>query len=251
MSLSARTRSLLETARRQAEPSEEDLRRVRAQLSATLAATPEIPSVVAFPLAFLKLVGGIAVAAAVGYGAWEWSKQQPPPPPPVTSTPSAPVVVAAECPPSPECPPAVVAPAPKSLVCPPAPRANKDNAMGSKPGRRLEGHTFSTPFEGDGDRWGLEFGLLADARVALDESRPLDALGHVQKHERLFPTSAFTEERLAIEIIATCQVVGEGEGVRPLVERLLELDSETTYLPRVRSACGVDFGRPKMDPENE
>ncbi len=247
MSLSARTKGLLENARREAEPTPEDLRRVRARLSASVASVAETPSVVAVPFAFLKVLGGLAAVAAVGYGAWQWSKRQPvaevPPPPPVS--------IAQACPPTPQCPPVAEAAPTKPLQCPPAAPVAcakvPDRALQKE--RGVQSHTFSTPAD-VGDQWELELGLLSDARIALDTERALDALGAMQKHERLFPNSAFTEERLAIQVMATC-LMGQRDAARPLFEQLLQRDPESTYLPRVHSACGADFGQPKVDDEHE
>lgn len=249
MSLSARTKSLLESARREAAPAPEDLRRVRARLSTSVASVAETPSVVAVPLAFLKVVGGLTAAAAIGYGVWQWSKRQPesegPPPAAIASASVA-------CPPAPACPaPVEVAPT-KPLHCPPAGPVvcNKTTASAPAKERAMSSHTFSTPADAVGDQWDLELGLLSDARIALDAEHPLDALGAMQKHERLFPNSAFTEERLAIQVMATC-LMGQREAAQPFFERLLQRDPETTYLPRVQSACGVEFGQPAPTVEDE
>jgi hypothetical protein len=99
MSLSARTKELLETARRDAEPSAEDLRRVRARLTAAVAT--EEPALTAVPLAFLKLGGAALALAAVGLGAWQWLRARDVPP----SRPTPPAVTSAMvCPAAPECP---------------------------------------------------------------------------------------------------------------------------------------------------
>jgi hypothetical protein len=243
MSLSARTKSLVEKARREVEPTTDDLARVRARLSTSLAA--ESPAVAAVPLAFLKVVGAGVAAAAVALGAWQLSKtsRAPEPTVPVAATP---VLAIPACPPVPECPSAVVveAPQPKPLQCPAVARVKSD-PTNSNDSRDLFNHTFSVAADPVGDRWALEVGLLSDARVALDEDRPLDALGHAERHERLFPQSAFTEERLAIQVIATCKA-GRAEAAKPTFAKLLERDPETTYLPRVRSACG-DFGQEPVE----
>jgi hypothetical protein len=64
MSLNARTKELLERARRDAEPSADELRQVRARLAPRLAT--EEPALTAVPLAFLKVAAAVAVAAAGG-----------------------------------------------------------------------------------------------------------------------------------------------------------------------------------------
>ncbi|MCU0696035.1 MAG: hypothetical protein MUC96_05865 [Myxococcaceae bacterium] len=234
MSLSARTKELLEQARREAEPGPDDLRRLRAQLSTKL--STEEPALTAVPLAFLKVAGAVALAAA-GLSAWQWLRPEKPAPPPITS--------AAVCPPSPECPAPTVAPAcppaptavptPAAPACPPASKAAA--TAGPRPGAGgLRELSYTLPAD-DADRWALEVGLLVDARVALDEGRSLDALGHAQRHARLFPDSGFQEERLAVEVMATCQV-GRPELAKSPLRALLALEPATTYLPRIRSACG-------------
>lgn len=254
MSLSARTKSLLENARREAEPTPEDLRRVRARLSASVASVAETPSVVAVPLAFLKVLGGLAVVAAVGYGVWQWSKRQPVSegPPPVAAVATTPPAGSIACPPAPACPPPVEVAPTKPLQCPPVAPGACAQVTGSAAAkdRAVSSHTFSTPADAVGDQWDLELGLLSDARIALDTERALDALGAMQKHERLFPNSAFTEERLAIQVMATC-LMGQRDAARPFFERLLLRDPETTYLPRVRSACGADFVQPTPETGDE
>lgn len=238
MSLSARTKELLETARREAEPSAEDLRRVRARVTATLAT--EEPALTAVPLAFLKLGGGALALAAVGLGAWQWLRARDVPP----SRPTSPAVTSAmvcpaapECPapapmPPPQCPPTVVTPAPR---CPPA-AASATSATAPRDDGSLRQLSYTLPAEA-ADRWALEVGLLMDARVALDEGQFLGALGHAQRHQRLFPESAFREERLAIEVMATCQV-GRPALARAPLRDLLALEAQSTYLPRIRLACG-------------
>lgn len=238
MSLSARTKNLLDEARREAEPSADDLRRVRARLTTSLAT--ENPAVAAVPFAFIK-VGGLIAAAALGLGAWQWASSRrvesmpvaPPVPPPV-------VVAAPSCPPVPECPAPIVVQAPpaKPLQCPPVPKENPARANEESSLRNL---SYSVPAD-VADRWALEVGLLIDARVAVDEGRALDALGHVQRHAKLFPDSSFREERLALEVLATCQA-GRPELAKAPFDRLVELEPASTYLPRIRGVCGASFER--------
>lgn len=236
--LTERTKSLISDARRNAEPSSEDLQRVRARLAERIA--NESPDTVVVPFGLVK-AGALLAALAIGAsGAWYFAttrpveRVEPPAPPPVSVA-----AVAPSCPPVPECPPSVVvqAPAapPKPMVCPPAALKGGANDSSRQALRNLE---YSLPAEA-ADRWALEMGLLIDARVAVDEDRPLDALGHVQRHEKLFPQSAFQEERLALEIVATCQA-GRPELVHASFAKLLELDAASTYLPRIRATCGPE-----------
>lgn len=137
-----------------------------------------------------------------------------------------------ECPavaPPPACPPA-----PARAVCPPASKAGSERAKDDE--GALRQLSYALPQDA-ADRWALEVGLLVDARVALDEGRALDALGHAQRHERLFPESGFREERLAVEVMATCQV-GRPDAAKAPLRALLTLEPASTYFPRIRSACG-------------
>ncbi len=249
MSLSARTKNLLDEARREVEPSADDLRRVRARLTTSLAT--ENPAVAAVPFAFLK-VGGLIAAAALGLGAWQWASSRRVEPTPVApSVPPAVVVAAPSCPPAPECPAPIVvqAPAPpaKPLQCPPV--ARTESPVRANEESSLRNLTYSVPAD-VADRWALEVGLLIDARVAVDEGRALDALGHVQRHAKLFPESSFREERLALEVLATCQA-GRPELAKAPFDRLLELEPASTYLPRIRGVCGATFERGAAGPDDE
>lgn len=237
MSLSARTQQLLEEARKEAEPSAEDLRRVRARLTTSLGA--ENPAIAAVPVAFLK-VGALVASAALGLGAWQWAKSRP------SEVTVAPVEAAqpVSCPPVSECPAPIVTQVPvpaectpvKAVQCTPAPKPSGREAEDERSLRTLR---FTVPAD-VADRWALEVGLLIDSRVAVDEGRALDALGHVQRHAVLFPDSSFKEERLALEVLATCQA-GRPELAKTPFVTLLELEPTSTYLPRIRSTCGADF----------
>ncbi|MCA2978360.1 MAG: hypothetical protein INH37_08760, partial [Myxococcaceae bacterium] len=232
MSLSARTKELLERARHEAEPSADDLRRVRARLASSLAT--EEPALTAVPLAFVKVAGAVALTA-LGLGVWQALRQRERPAP---APAPAGVSSALVCPPSPECP-ALPPPAPPPSCPPPAPAPACAPATGAKAAAgeaSLRELSYALP-AADADRWALEVGLLVDARVALDEGRSLDALGHAQRHQRLFPESAFREERLAVEVVATCQVKRPDLARAPL-RALLALAPASTYLPRLRHACG-------------
>ncbi|MFT3837334.1 MAG: hypothetical protein QM723_10105 [Myxococcaceae bacterium] len=238
--LSARAQLLIESSRKEATPSAEELQHLRARLSANLA--QQTPDSMAVPFWLKKLVGALAVAA-VGVGGW-YLRADHPRVVFVAAAPSAPAaapapVIAAplpapSCPPAPACEPAK-APATKTVACAPAAPAALDPDRDASSRRGMEHSLFSV--DAAKKQPGLELELLMLARVALDDDRPLDALGHALQHEKLYPHSAFEEERLAIEVLAWCSVENP-DSAQPQLERLLTLAPETTYLPRIRGACG-------------
>ena len=226
--LSARTQALVDRARKEAEPSAADLQHLRGRLAESLAG--QSPDPVLLPFSLGKLAG-LMMVAAVGVGAWVLrgalaEHERPPPPVPVA------VVVA---PPVPVAPPAVVVPVPES--CAPAKAvacAPTEEAEATKR-RRKEQSLFSVAAAQKDPS--LELQLLVLARVALDEERSMDALGHTLRHEELYPESAFVEERLAIQVLAYC-AAGNKEQATKRFERLMAVAPETTYLPRIRGTCG-------------
>jgi len=96
----------------------------------------------------------------------------------------------------------------------------------------------------------LELELLMLSRVALDEDRSMDAIGHALRHEELYPKSAFEEERLAIQVLAWCSASNRERAMQQF-ERLVKLSPRTTYLPRIRGTCGEEFVRVSEDVEPE
>jgi hypothetical protein len=234
---------------KEAEPSADDLRRVRARLTTSLAT--ENTAIAAVPFAFLK-VGALVAAGALGLGAWQWAKSSANE---VTTVPS-PTPSIASCPPVSECPAPIVTevPVPVPVECK-APKIVQCAPVAAVSGRvnddehSLRNLRYAVPAD-VADRWALEVGLLIDARVAVDEGRALDALGHVQRHAGLFPNSSFKEERLALEVLATCQA-GRPELAKSPFLSLLELEPTSTYLPRIRSACGADFEKPANGTDDE
>lgn len=242
--LSARAQLLIESSRKEATPSAEELQHLRARLSASLA--HQTPDGLAVPFWLRRLAGALAVAA-IGVGGWYLRDRVADHPrvvfvaaAPSASVVPAPVVAppplpAPSCPPAPACEPPPKAPAAKTATCAP-PAAAALGPERDDPARRgMEHSLFSV--EAAKKQPGLELELLMLARVALDDDRPLDALGHALQHEKLYPHSAFEEERLAIEVLAWCSVENP-DSAQPQLERLLTLAPETTYLPRIRGACG-------------
>jgi tetratricopeptide (TPR) repeat protein len=245
--LTARTRALLDRARQEAEPNATDLGQLRARLGESLAG--QTPDPVLLPFWASKLAG-VALVAAIGLGGWvlrgaleERGRAPVPPPPPVVVVQAAPAPVEQPvCPPAPAC--AVPAPpAPRVVACAPVPvaaAAAAEAAAEAEARHRQEQNLFSVAAAQKDPS--LELQLLVLARVALDEERALDALGHTLRHEELYPQSAFQEERLAIQVLAYC-AAGKHEKAAAHFERLVALAPETGYLPRIRGTCGERFGR--------
>ncbi len=238
--LAPRTRALLDQAREDLRPGSEDLLRLRTRLKTTLAAVPETRTIVA-PFLLLKVLGGLALPL-VALAAWPHLSARPVPPPPAPPAPT----VALVCPPAPqplrvECPaaPACPVPAPVKVVAAPvvaAPLRCPPTAPDAHPhAERLD--LFSKPLAPN-DRWEMELGLLTDARVALDEGRPLGALMHVQRHQQLFPHSSYEEERVALEVLSYCALERKDLAAGSLAH-LMELAPDSSYLPRVHDACGA------------
>jgi hypothetical protein len=248
--LSARARLLVDSARKEATPSAEQLQHLRARLSASLAGQSPDPVMVPFSLS--KLAGVLALAA-VGLGGWYLRGAftghdraifiTPSAVAPAPAVPPAPVEPAFSCPPAPTCDVPVQKPVPvvKTVVCAPP-------AAGATVQRDRQHELFSV--EAAQKDPSMELELLILARVALDDDRAMDALGHALRHEQLYPHSAFEEERLAIEVLAWCSAENPGQAL-PRLKHLLELAPETTYLPRIRGACGEDFVCAANEPEPE
>lgn len=234
--LNPQTRALLDRARGEITPSSDDLLRVRTRLKATLAATPTARALVT-PVLALKLLGALALALGSVWALQRASAPPPAPPPPVAAE-------ATICPPP--APPSVLPPPPAAPACPAVPTCRAPARAPSPapvvapesrptPSSRETSDMFSMPVAPGNE--GLEVGLLSDARIALDEGRPIGALEHVRHHRQLFSNSMFEEERLALEVLSYCTLGRRDLAAQPL-ERLLELAPDSTYLPRVRGTCG-------------
>lgn len=251
MSLSSRSQRLLQSARREVQPTPEDLRRVRARLASSVSSgfahgsnAPFIPLV----------LFAVAAATALGLASWHVLTRPAVDPPAARSsaTPASGPGLLREsrCPSPPECP--------AIPTCPAAPPAKVPRCAPSEPqragpvptaGEGLRSLTFAVPSDPSA-RLELEVSLLTEARVALDDGRSLDAIGHVNRHKELFPNSTFEEERLAIEVVAKCQVSRPELAQEPF-RRLIERDPRTTYLARIRDACGQQFDQPDAESDDE
>jgi hypothetical protein len=251
--LAPRTRLLLDQARQQAAPGPEELARARSRVMAGLTAPSTARVLPLVALSWLRLVGVGTVVTLAGVGAWQVvAGRAPDGHPPAQAE-------ALVCPPTPSCapaqawwpPPARQAPA-RCAAPAPVPQCQSTGSAAAAPRQRGANSAtlYSVPQE-ESNRLEVELGLLLDARVALDEGRPLDALGHVQRHEQLFERSAFEEERLALMVLSYCEL-GRTELAQPRLQRLLELAPETSYLPRVQAACpGVPVSGAPGEHEDE
>lgn len=240
--LTARTRALLERARQEAEPTATDLGQLRARLSESLAGQSPDPVLLPF---WVSKLAGLALAGAIGFGAWTLRGALdgheriavPPPPPVVVVQAAAPAVEPPACPPAPTC---AAAPA-KVVACAPAPTAPAAATDAEALGRRAQQQSLFSVAAAQKDP-SLELQLLVLARVALDEERAMDALGHALRHEELYPESTFREERLAVQVLAYCAIENR-EQAAARFEQLVTLAPDTAYLPRIRGTCGEGFGR--------
>lgn len=242
--LSPRAQVLLQQARRQATPTEEELALNRARLRLKLKAASQAP--VWKPLVMAVAIGLLS-ALATGLAVVRSSVTAAPvsPPPAVRPTPLGEVDVR------------VLAAIEPTLTCrgldtrsstgfEPLPSRMTRGLPRCEPGAagqgvraKLPGAGLAEPapaIERTSDDLGLE--LLEEARLAIDERRAFDALGKVQKHQQLYPTSQFVEERLALELIALCLA----ERAHDVVPRLSAFTAEfpsSTYAPRIERACGA------------
>jgi hypothetical protein len=240
--LSPRAQVLLQQARRQATPTEEELALNRARLRLKLKAAPQVPAwkpivtVVAIGL-LSALATGLAVSR-VGVTAPAVVPVATTPPPPPAQLDDRDL--------------AAIEP---TLTCrgldtrttqgfDQLPSRAMKGLPRCEPGvapsvrTKLQGAGLPEPvaaIEASSDELGLE--ILEEARLAIDERRPFDALGKVQKHTRLYPASQFEEERLALQLIALCLAERAPDAVPRLAEFHAEFPS-STYAPRIERACG-------------
>lgn len=241
--LSPRAQLLLQQARREATPTEEELALNRSRLRLKLKATPQAP--VWKPVVIVIAIGLLS-ALASGLAVSRLSAPAPAVVPAVTIQPAQPhqlddrVLAAIE--PTLTCrgldtrttqgfdqlPSRAMKGLPR---CEPSTAAPNVRA-------KLQGNGLAEPekaIEEKADDLGLE--ILEEARLAIDERRPFDALGKVQKHQRLYPTSQFEEERLALQLIALCLAERTEDALPRLAEFRAEYPS-STYAPRIERACG-------------
>ncbi|MDP3503823.1 MAG: hypothetical protein Q8S33_26030 [Myxococcales bacterium] len=231
--LSARARALMAQARTDATPTREELAHVRQRLAPELARPPRKPIVVPLPLIAIGLVSALTFGFHSSGVAQSWS---------FGSRPVQLVCLDDRGPARLErfeamldavdatrsCRSETPAPSPLSAA-PLEPRPRVMALERGEPARDVE------PMRPVDD---LGLGLLEEARLALDEHRPFDALGQVQKHLARYPQSQFHEERLAMQLVAVCMAQRPDLASKPRAEFFSEFP-ESTYLPRVERACAA------------
>jgi hypothetical protein len=81
-----------------------------------------------------------------------------------------------------------------------------------------------------------EVSLLRDARDALRDRRPRQALEILDEHARRFPSGVLAEERRAVHAIARCTAM-PGADSRAEAESFLRSAPDSPLIDRVRSTC--------------
>lgn len=81
-----------------------------------------------------------------------------------------------------------------------------------------------------------ELVLLREARIALRDGRAEEALALAATHERTYPSSALTEERLATQALAAC-TIGQYEQADRAIAALVERAPASEHLARIHRAC--------------
>jgi hypothetical protein len=247
--LSARARALLERAQKEATPSAQQLSQLRVKLAASLA--NQAPDPVLLPFSLGKFAGVMLAAALAALGAsharglFEGPERRAP----VVLVASRSPEAAPSCPPMPACAPVPV----ECVQARPVKPVNCAQPSGTEQSERLahrptEHNLFSA--EAAQRDPSLELELLVLARSALDEDRLMDAVGHTLRHEQLYPTSAFEEERLAMQVLAWCSA-GHPDKAAQQFKRLMALSPHTGYLPRIRGTCGKALAQVSDEAELE
>ena len=235
--LSARARALMEQARHQATPTREELAHVRQRLAPVLAEAPRKPLVVPAPLVMLGLISAVVFGVHSSGVARTWSFGSRPVQlvcldngsPGRSDQTSLANGVLDDVDPTRSC---------RNELAPALPSAStlmagvRPRAAAPLP---LEPERDTGPVIPTDD---LGLGLLEEARLALDEHRPFDALGQVQKHLALYPQSQFHEERLAMQLVAVCMAQRPDLAAKPREDFSREFP-ESTYLPRIEQACST------------
>jgi hypothetical protein len=218
MSLSDEGRRIVDQARAAYAPSDADLTRVRALLSARVGASAAAAGFlggkgVAVGLAALVVIGG----ASVGY--WRSRTETRPRAPSVPT--SAALAPAAPSLPEPEPAPALAA----AREAQPAARSNRSRstAAAREPGTDVAG----------------EIALLNDAQRALANGQPDRALALLERHARQFPRGSLTEERAAARIIALCDL-GRVTAARAETAAFVRQFPSSPLTDRVRAACAIE-----------
>jgi len=228
--LSREARAIVDAARR-ADPPADARRRVRAALSATIAAGPgaagssaarasaakaavgtglgTLSSIAALAL-FFAGGAGLGLLVAGGRGRVVHRIEAPVPVAPATCAPAA--------------QPMVPVPAPVAPLAPSVVGARREHAA---PGASL----------------GAEMLLVRGAQIALREGRAGEAMSSLDEHARRFPAGALSRERDGLRAIALCTL--ERPEARSVAERAILRDPSTPLARRIATACNLDGTDPE------
>jgi hypothetical protein len=102
--------------------------------------------------------------------------------------------------------------------------------------RRAKPHDEPAPTPAPGGTLAAENRLLAQARTALLDGQPEQALLRLGEHARRFPDGVLSEERQALRAVALCEAGRDTEGDAAARAFLLE-HPHAALAQRVRSAC--------------
>ncbi len=243
MPLSDEARRIVDDARAEYGPSDEDRARVGAMLPLHLAAAAGAAtaastgsSAAAAPAGFLAgkgvLVGLTALVvvggASVGYW-WSGSEARRPRAPSVTSAVSTPPVRTTNQPDPPSSPPSATV----KNTQPQAP-ARGNRSRSPLAGRAI---TAKVGVSDPGPDVAGEIALLSEAQRALASGQADRALQLLDRHARDFPRGSLTEERAAARIIALC-ALGRVTAARAETAAFVRQSPESPLVERVRAACG-------------
>jgi hypothetical protein len=81
-----------------------------------------------------------------------------------------------------------------------------------------------------------ELELMNQVQLALRDGRAVRALELVARHAAVFPQGQLTNERLAAEAFAACQI-GDVERARRAAAAFLRRDSSSALALRVKNTC--------------
>jgi hypothetical protein len=119
----------------------------------------------------------------------------------------------------------------------PEPEAEADTRTAAPSSRR---HTAALP-DVPGEGLAHEVAILREASAALAAGKPSAALRWVRRHAADHPTGSLTEERLATEAIARCQL--HDRRAAAIAAAFLERHPRSTHEGRVRAACETLLAR--------
>jgi hypothetical protein len=117
-----------------------------------------------------------------------------------------------------------------------APSRSGADRRGSASPERRRAATEPAPEPALGSTLAEENRLLAQARAALIDERPEQALARLADHARRFPDGVLAEERQALRAVALCEAGRNAEGDAAASSFLRE-HPQAALAQRVRSAC--------------